>query len=269
MKVKLICSDIDGTLLNVERQLSKETISVFQKLKDRLPIVLISSRMPSAMRHLQNEIGISDMPLIAYNGGLILSDGEVKQSTCIEFDLLKTISKLNSENLHLSFYHEDKWFAPQMDTWTAREINNTKVEPEIKTNAEVLDLWSSTKTGAHKIMCMGEADSVEKMFQKLQNEFGQFLHLYRSKPTYIEIAPRQISKRSAIQHLAKDKYNFELEDIMGFGDNYNDIEMLESIGLGLAVANAKPEVKQVSNQVIGHAKEDGVADFLKTHFGFK
>lgn len=269
MKIKLICSDIDGTLLNAERRLSTETISAFQTLKTQMPIVLISSRMPAAMKHLQEDIGISDMPLIAYNGGLILSDGEVKQSTCIEFDLVKKISEMNSDDLHLSFYNNDDWFAPQMDAWTEREINNTKVQPELKTNAEVLDLWSSTKTGAHKIMCMGEADSVDKMYQKLQNEFGQFLHLYRSKPTYIEIAPRQISKRSAIQHLAKDKYNFELEDIMGFGDNYNDIEMLESIGLGLAVANAKPEVKRVSNQVIGHAKEDGVANFLKTYFDFK
>ncbi|WP_127845058.1 Cof-type HAD-IIB family hydrolase [Psychroflexus aestuariivivens] len=269
MEIKLICSDIDGTLLNAERELSNKTISAFQNLKAKLPIVLISSRMPSAMKHLQAEIGISDLPIIAYNGGLILVDGEEKQSTCIEFDLLKAISKLNTDNLHLSFYNKDDWFAPQMDTWTEREINNTKVNPEIKSNAEVLDLWSASKTGAHKIMCMGDADSVEKIYSKLQNEFGQFLHLYRSKPTYIEIAPKQISKLSAIQFLAKEKYNLTLDKIMGFGDNYNDIEMLKSIGLGLAVANAKPEVKQVAHQTIGYAKEDGVADFLNSHFNFK
>ena len=70
---KLLASDIDGTLLNKNRELSAATIEQLTRIKKDVPIVLISSRMPAAMRHLQAELGILNLPLVCYNGGLILS----------------------------------------------------------------------------------------------------------------------------------------------------------------------------------------------------
>ena len=73
MNYKLVCSDIDGTLLNKDRELSLKTIEIFRKIKEKHPIILISSRMPKAMTHLQKEMDILSHPLIAYNGGQILT----------------------------------------------------------------------------------------------------------------------------------------------------------------------------------------------------
>ena len=67
MECKLICSDIDGTLLDANRQLSKETIAAVQRVKSKIPFLLISSRMPKSMRLLQSELGTMETPLIAYN----------------------------------------------------------------------------------------------------------------------------------------------------------------------------------------------------------
>ena len=262
--IKLICSDIDGTLLNAERELSALTVSEINKLD--LPVVLISSRMPSAMRHLQNQLSIEDQPIVAYNGGLILAQDKIKQSTTIPFELVSEICRLNADGLHLSLYNNDNWFAPKDDRWTQRERHNTKVNPVIKSNSNVLNLWRKQGIGAHKIMCMGESSLVDKFYNLLGNQLSADVHLFRSKDTYIEIAPKKISKRSAIEFLAEQVFDTELPMIMSFGDNYNDIEMLRSCGLGLAVGNAKPEVKQVANQIIGNAKEDGVAKFLSHYF---
>lgn len=264
--VKLICSDIDGTLLNAERELSMRTISEIGKLKNKLPIILISSRMPSAMRHLQEQLHIEKFPFVAYNGGLIIVNKVIKQSITIPFELVSEIVKLNSEKLHLGLYHNDNWFAPQHDQWTEREINNTKVQPTIKSNEEVLKLWEADKIGAHKMMCMGEPKLVSEFYNLLYGEFSDDIHLYRSKDAYIEMAPKQISKRSAIEFLITSEFELELSDVMCFGDNYNDIEMLKACGLGLAVDNAKDEVKLISDKIIGNAKEDGVAEFLNTYF---
>ena len=74
----LICTDIDGTLLNTDRYLSDATVSAFAKAN--IPIVLASSRMPSAMHYLQKGLRIQNASLIAYNGGLILG----KDGICIE-----------------------------------------------------------------------------------------------------------------------------------------------------------------------------------------
>jgi Cof subfamily protein (haloacid dehalogenase superfamily) len=262
--IKLICSDIDGTLLNAERELSALTISEINKLD--LPVVLISSRMPSAMRYLQNQLNIEDQPIVAYNGGLILVQGEIKKSSTIPFELVSEICQLNADGLHLSLYNNDDWFAPENDRWTDREMHNTKVSPVLKSNIEVLNLWREQEIGAHKIMCMGKPSLVDKFYKLLDNQLSVDVHLYRSKDTYIEIAPKTISKRSAIEFLTTKVFDIELSNVMSFGDNYNDIEMLSSTGLGLAVGNAKAEVKDVADQIIGNAKEDGVAKFLSRYF---
>ena len=80
MQTKLICSDIDGTLLNKDRELSEKSIEVIKDLSP-IPFILISSRMPQAMQHLQQELDITHLPLICYNGGLIIDGDDVIHST--------------------------------------------------------------------------------------------------------------------------------------------------------------------------------------------
>ncbi|MFD0931399.1 Cof-type HAD-IIB family hydrolase [Psychroflexus salinarum] len=264
--IKLICSDIDGTLLNAERQLSKKTIAEIGKLKDKLPVILISSRMPSAMKHLQKQLNIINHPIVAYNGGLIHINDDIKQSTTIPFEIVNKIIDLNEDCLHLSLYNNDNWFAPQLDHWTERETNNTKVNPTIKHNNEVLKHWKTHRKGAHKIMCMGDTKLVTKFYDLLSENFSNDIHLYRSKDTYIEIAPKQISKRSAIEFLIESEFGLNMSEVISFGDNFNDIEMLEASGLGVAVGNARKEVKHIADKTIENAKEDGVANFLNDYF---
>jgi len=90
MQIKLICSDIDGTLLNINRELSAKTIAVIKEVAP-LPFILISSRMPQAMEHLQEKLAISHLPLICYNGGLIIDGDTVMHSTEINLDIAKAL----------------------------------------------------------------------------------------------------------------------------------------------------------------------------------
>lgn len=263
MNYKIVFSDIDGTLLNKERELSPATIEAIKKLENKVPFVLISARMPAAMRHLQKELGITDLPIICYNGGLILVDNEVRSSTVIESDILEGLHRYNSKNnCHLSLYHMDEWYVPQMDKWAQREINNTKITPQVKSNAETIDKWKSENKGAHKIMAMGEEGHIDQIRNFLAESFPGQLHLYRSKDTYLEIAPSSISKFTAIEFLLKDHFKLSTEEAVAIGDNYNDVEMLKNIGYGVAVGNARPEALEAANVVAGNSIEDGVAKIL-------
>ena len=109
MNYQLICTDIDGTLLNKERELSENTISEVKRISP-IPFVLISSRMPKAMRHLQQQFGNINTPLIAYNGGLVLDNETILHSTVIDNNVLEaTINKCLNTEIHLSLYFADEW----------------------------------------------------------------------------------------------------------------------------------------------------------------
>lgn len=260
MPYKLVCSDIDGTLLNKDRELSPATIEQVQRISP-IPFVLISSRMPAGMRHLQKQFGNESTPMVAYNGGLILDNERVLHSCFINNDILETIiEKSEGTDIHLSLFYGDEWYVPSMDYWAKREENNTKVTPEIMANTDVLNKWRSEEKGAHKIMAMGPDYEIEELYNTLEEVFPEEIHLYRSKDTYIEISHKSISKKTAIDTLLETCYpELSMKDVVAFGDNYNDIEMLQAVGLGVAMGNAKDEVITIADSVTESNKHDGVA----------
>ena len=267
MSYQLICTDIDGTLLNKDRALSKTTIEQVQRVSD-IPFVLISSRMPNGMRHLQREFSNEKTPLVAYNGGLILNNNKVLHSTFIKNSVLaEIINQCTHTSIHLSLFYADEWYVPAMDYWAKREENNTKVTPVVKSNVEVLDTWKNEGKGAHKIMCMGDETEIDILYKSLEKNFSNEILLYRSKETYIEISHKDISKKTAIDVLLKHCYpTLSMDNVVAFGDNYNDIEMLKAVGLGVAVGNANYEVLKVADAVTDTNKNDGVAKAIKEYF---
>ncbi|MFI2743118.1 HAD family hydrolase [Zhouia sp. PK063] len=267
MTYKLVCTDIDGTLLDIHKDVSIATIHAFNQVKNKnIPIILVSARMPKQMRHIQEKLGVKGCSMICYNGGLLLSGNTVIDSTEIPLSIVKKISAFNKtleNHLHLSLFYNDEWYAPQYDYWAKREENNTKASPEIKSNDDVLTDWTKRNIGAHKIMCMGDAEIADQMFTYLKKNFDEQLHIYRSKDTYIEIANKTISKLTGIEKLlAHDHPELTVANVVAYGDNYNDTEMIKAVGYGVAVANAREEVKAVAKAITASNIEDGVAKSL-------
>lgn len=266
MDIKLICSDIDGTLLNKDRELSQRTISEIKRLSS-IPFILISSRMPKAMRHLQKELDIARLPLIAYNGGLIVDNGQIIDTTEIEINIIAEIFRfISNTSLHLSLYHSDEWYVPEMDYWAKRESNNTKVIPTVQEISNTLKKWEAEQKGAHKIMVMGDAIELDTLVSYIAENFNNDIIGYRSKDTYLEIAHKSISKKTAIETLIDSHYpKLTLKEVLAFGDNYNDIEMLTAVGKGVAVQNSNEAVKKIADVITDTNKNDGVAKYLENH----
>jgi Cof subfamily protein (haloacid dehalogenase superfamily) len=272
MKYKAISTDIDGTLLDANRQLSARTINVFSQLKG-IPIILASSRMPAAMRHLQAELGVLNHPLVCYNGGYVIryEPGnpvpDVLETTSIPAEICKGIIGLSKgTEIHTSLYRDDDWHAPAFDHWTEREARITKVGANVTDLNVIIEQWSRQGLGAHKVMCMGPEAQIHVLEERLNERFGRDIHIYRSRPTYLELAPRAISKATGLALILNRYFNIGMEEVMAFGDNYNDIEMLSQVGWGVAVSNARDEVKAVANEIAGDAKQDGVAEVVEKYF---
>ena len=178
-----------------------------------------------------------------------------------------TIVFVESTSIHLSLYQNDEWYVPEFDYWANREANNTKVKPQRQKLEVTLALFRQRNLGAHKIMCMGDANEIDYLYRKLENLHADEIILYRSKDTYIEIAHRSISKLTAINTLIEAKYpKTKPNNIIAFGDNYNDIEMLSKVGLGVAVENSKQAVKQAANDITDSNVNDGVAKYISKLF---
>jgi Cof subfamily protein (haloacid dehalogenase superfamily) len=266
MDIRALCTDIDGTLLDGKRQLSERTIATIKRIQSKVPVVLASSRMPSAMVHLQEELGIIGSPLICYNGGYIIQykNGEalpfVFDHVTIPGIVCESILGLaEGSQIHVSIYYEDEWYAPQHDQWTEREERITKVKATIASSAQMVDRWKNTNTGAHKLMCMGPESEIAVMAKQLHEKHRDDIHVYYSRPTYLELAPKSISKASALQLVMQKVYDIPMANVMAFGDNYNDVEMLRSVGLGIAVENARDEAKVAAKKITTKSIEDGVA----------
>lgn len=272
--LKMICSDIDGTLLDKHRFLSEETIEVFEKIIKRYnpKVILVSARMPKAMRYLQKALSIKE-PLIAYNGALVVdaldedANAEILHDVTIPLKIIKKVyKKADNLDLHISIYSYDDWHVNKMDWGTEREINNTRTEPNTITGLKsIVNSYVTLGKHIHKIMCIGEEKDINKMESFLKDEYKDDLNIYRSKDTYLELSPKAISKAKALKIL-HEKYDIKRKEIIAFGDNYNDVEMLDYVGIGVAVDNARKEAKKVANYVTKHHKEDGVALALKKFF---
>lgn len=265
MKYKILCSDLDGTLLSTKSDVSESTISEINKIKSVVRTILVSARMPRGMRYLQRRLGIEEQPIICYNGALIIDGDEIITSTEIVIDHVKEIFAMAAAHqIKLGLYHNDEWYVEENTERVRKEIRYTQATPVFRdTEASILD-WSNRGLGAHKIMLMGTKDTSDAIYPELEEQFSKDLNLYRSNDTLIEIAPKSVSKLTAIQKLLQE--NETMKDVISFGgDNYNDVEMIQHSGCGVAVGNAREKVKAVANFVTLPNTEDGVAVFLKEH----
>ncbi|RKT76663.1 hypothetical protein DFJ68_0059 [Terracoccus luteus] len=260
----LFCSDIDGTLLNPERTLSDRTVAAIRSTIDAgHTFVLCSSRMPASMRILEGLYDGNGTPMIAYNGGLVLrDDGAVALDVPIPKDEARELyAKCVQLHLHISAYVADDWYAWADDYWTRREANNTAVQPSRLSVHEYFTEQALIGGSPHKLMCMGEADLINRLSDVVASMKG--LVSYRSKDTYLEIASIGCSKGDGVKSVAQT-LDVPLSDVVFFGDNYNDLPAFKVVGTSVAVANGRPEVLAAATHTTARHHDDGVAQFLES-----
>ncbi|GIM29297.1 hypothetical protein CPJCM30710_19630 [Clostridium polyendosporum] len=261
---KMICLDIDGTLLNSNHKISpkvKETIKIVANEK-QIPVILVSARMPKGIAFLQKELEI-EQPIICYSGALILDkNGEMLSKESISVSSFEEIYKLVHDfNIHISLYKDDEWYVEEMDEWAKQESEITNITPIIMNFKELIELWRKEGTGPNKILIMANPNEIDMLKENIKYNN---LNIYPSKTTYLEIMPIEASKTSAISSLQKI-FNIEKSEIIAMGDNYNDIDMIEYAGLGIAMGNAPEDVKKHANDVTLTNDEDGVAEAIKKY----
>jgi Cof subfamily protein (haloacid dehalogenase superfamily) len=258
---KMVCLDIDGTLLNSQHKLTDNIKAAIRKVTEHknIKVTLVSARPPKGIIPLQKELGISQ-PLICYSGALVLDDKlQVLENKTIPVSVVKKIYDCAKEaNIHVSLYKDDYWYVEELDYWAKQEGDIVNSAPAVLNFASLFELWQKESTGPNKLLIMGQPNEMNMLNSKLKQLLFDSVNMYPSKPTYLEIMPKGASKTAAIGVLS-NRFDLKPSEIMAMGDNYNDVDMLEYAGLGIAMGNAPEAVKSHADYVTLSNDEEGVA----------
>ncbi|WP_443770432.1 Cof-type HAD-IIB family hydrolase [Anaerostipes sp.] len=263
-KYKAVFSDIDGTLLNTSHQIPEKTKNKIQKInQEGIPFVLVSARMPKGMTEIRKELGAKS-PMICYSGALVVDENDkplysvsLKKDEAIE--LCKTIQKMDSD-ISINLYSNDRWMVQNLkEFWIDQEMKITGVR------AEQVSFQDERKfEEVHKILCMGDAEKIASLEEKLWKEFPH-IRVYRSKDTYLEIMSMKASKSDAV-HMLEETFDVTKQEIIAFGDNFNDIDMIMYAGLGVAMGNGTDEVKKAADYITEKNDQEGLRKVLDLCF---
>ena len=264
-RIKLIMSDIDGTILDKNHQLDSYLIELMPLLKQcNIPFVLASARSPLGIAPISKELGITDCPIACYNGALIsLGDKILSQYSIDKSELLLLHDFLKKEfpTVSINVYSGKDWLVNTIDEWVEIEATITGESPKVTSLA---DFIKDEKTLVHKLLLIDNTDTIQKLQKTLSSiDFPQ-TNFYLSKDNYLEVTHNQVSKKQALLELA-NYYQLPLTSIMTLGDNYNDIPMIETAGLGIAMGNAPRDVKTCAKAVTDSNEQNGVSKAIKLH----
>jgi len=263
--IKLIISDIDGTILDQKHQLDSHLLELMQLLKQsEIPFVLASARSPLGIAPISKELGITSFPITSYNGALInTGDKILSQHSINKKELLLLHDFLTKEfpTVSINVYSGKNWYVNALDKWVEIEAQITGESPKVTSLADFLQ---EEKNLIHKLLLIGNAATIQKLKETLATMDFPQTDFYLSKDNYLEVTHNQVSKKQALLELA-NYYQLSLTEIMTIGDNYNDIPMIETAGLGVAMGNAPTEVKVCANKVTDSNDQNGVSKAIKLY----
>lgn len=283
---KLVAIDLDGTLLNSYGQVSKKNKEILKEAQERgIEIVLASGRSTNSVKNIANEIGDCKY-IICGNGSLIydLQKEEIIYDKFMEKAKALQIIKICEQNSiyynvytenmviaktlsnNVLFYHQENANKPENKKTKINLVDNIYEYVEKLENENILKFTISDTSSIifnsiikklreiKKIDVLDVAHMSRKIIKSGTEEV--LLEYY-----YTEITCEDVDKWNAIEWLA-DKLNIQKEEIMAIGDNVNDKLMIENAGIGVAMGNSAPYIKEIADKVVASNNEDGVAEAL-------
>ncbi len=283
---KLIAVDLDGTLLNSYGTISEENRKAIKKVqKEGVKVVLASGRTTNSVKSLAEELGGNEY-IICGNGSLIydLKKDEIIYDKFIDKNKALQIIQICEQNsIYYNVYTEDMVIAKTLDNNVLfyHQENSNKPDSK-KTKINLVDnIYEYVKNLEGKnILKFTISDKSSIIFnsiiKKLRNirniDVLDVAHMSRKmiksgteevslEYYYTEITSENVDKWNAIEWLA-EKLEIEKEEIMAIGDNINDKLMIENAGLGIAMGNSDPLIKEIADKTVANNNENGVAEAL-------
>ena len=276
MAIRTILLDIDGTLTNSKKKITKKTRhALIQAQKHGIMLVLASGRPEKGLERFAKELEMDLYGglLCCYNGARIVD----QKSKEVLFDQALTVEEGKAVLSHLKNFSVVPMVAKGDYMYVPNVFNNTIIykgkpfgvmEYEARGNgfllAEAADMEDFCDFPIHKILTFGEPEYLKANFEAMRAPFKGKVNSMFTADFYYEYTAMGIDKAKALA-TAFERLGIERDEIMAFGDAENDITMLMYAGIGVAMGNASQACKEAADEVTASNDEDGIYESLLKH----
>ncbi len=251
--IKLVMTDIDGTIYTPENGISDSVKNCIHNLTaNNIKVVIATGRTFKSAKTVADRIGIK-CPLVCYQGALINSyDGEIFDAKYLDEKIAREIIKdFRKRNIHLNVYVDDVLYVENDNEYIKDYIGDKGIDYFKVDSFDELDFSKLNKMLAIRY----DFVFINQLVEELRKKYPE-IYTVKSQNYFCEIANKNATKGNALKFLAK-KYGIEINEIMAIGDQNNDIEMIETAGIGVAMGNGTEDIKLKADYVTDRIENDG------------
>ena len=258
--IRLIVSDVDGTLVDQHKQLTPAIADAVTRTTDAgVAFTIISARPRSGMMPIADTLGI-DRAMGAFNGGTVFTrDGGVTERHTIDPEVARgVVSLATASAVDIWVFADDRWYA------TSGEGHHVDSE-RVTANQEpvLVDTVDDLLDTADKITFVSDDEPVLRDLHDRARAFDARATIVQSQTYYLDVTALLANKGDGVAALATVA-GIALDAVAAIGDQANDIPMLERVGLAIAMGNAPENVQAVADAVTRGNDADGVAHAIDT-----
>ncbi len=270
MEYKIIALDLDGTLTDSKKVITPKTRDALMKFQENGgKLILASGRPTMGIYPKAKELCLDKFGgyILAFNGGRVIdckTDKTIFQTKFPCEYIPEICDVIKDYPVGINTYQNDKIIVGNnLNDYTRLEakINDMKIE-------YVNDFVSYVDFDINKCLLQGEPSYILELEGIFSEKYKDKLGIFKSESFFLEMVPNGIDKAASIDRLIKS-IGIKTEECIACGDGFNDVSMIEYAGLGVAMSNAKNEVKNVADFVTLSNDEDGIAYVLEKFCGIK
>ncbi|SFS47750.1 Cof-type HAD-IIB family hydrolase [Paenibacillus sp. BC26] len=257
---KLIAIDIDDTLLTDECTVTPGTKEALTAAMEKgVFVTLATGRMFPSAKKIAHQIELN-VPIITYQGSSVktLLDEQVLYERYVPQNAAELLMQYCEEhNIHVQLYTDDVIYVKE-DNQKARDYSKLAnipfvVEPDLK---------SLIKRPTAKMLMIDDPARLDQVAADLAPLIGNQAHITKSKPHFLEVTHKEGTKGHAIAFMA-EHIGCSLDEVIAIGDSWNDHEMIETAGLGVAMGNAVQKLKDIAQYVTKSNNDEGVRHVIE------
>lgn len=261
--IRLIALDLDGTVVGSDLVVSDRVrAAVREALARGIAVTIVTGRMFAAARPYAQALGVSG-PIVCYQGAGIFESatGAILQQTNVAGDVTRDVlARAHADGINAQCYADDRLYVDKLNRYTRVYTDLANVEPVVVPSLIVAFADRPTM----KIVLVLDADRATAYLQSIETFLGKRAYVTRSHPDFVEVLDPAVNKGRALSFIAQ-QHGVPLESVMAVGDSWNDLPLLQTAGLGIAMGSGPAELLERADGVVGDVAHDGVAEAIERY----